>query len=185
MNKRDMNVPISPSTTKAEASFGTSGIEPRPRRNLIILAILLCGCGGKAQQDPTAGLTCDLSDGRRLPVGAIYSDGCNCCLCLANGGNCQAALCRGPADGGQAYWTDTTPCQSDADCAVSMWAGALCIFDQGCSPQQGRCNSNGICPLSEGYARDYCGCDGKTFHVGATPGGEYPNRGYSHLGACP
>jgi len=185
MKDGDSNLAIPPSISKSDATLGSSGIQTRLPYLPVILAILLWGCGGKALQDPTAGLTCDLADGRRLPVGAVYGDGCNCCLCLATGGNCQMALCRGSVDSGQAYWTDTTPCQSDADCAVSMGSGALCIFDQGCSPQQGRCNFNGICPLSEGYARDYCGCDGKTFHVGATPGGECPNRGYSHLGACP
>jgi len=185
MKKRERNVPISPSISRADATFRPSGIGPRLPFLSAILALLLCDCGGKAQQGPTAGLTCDLSDGRRLPVGAIYSDGCNCCLCLATGGNCQAALCSGPPDSGPGYWTDTTPCQSNADCAVSMGRGAVCIFDQGCFPQQGRCNFNGICPLSEGYARDYCGCDGQTFHVDAIPGGDYPNRGYAQLGACP
>lgn len=132
------------------------------------------GCPAKAA------LTCNLSDGRQVPAGAVYNDGCNCCVCLATGRVCEGAGCLIP-DGG----VGDIRCQSDSDCAAALSSAAVCIFDQGCSPGIGTCSHTPICPLFGGpYAQDYCGCDGQTFHVGIAGAKQYPDRPYSHLGGC-
>jgi len=157
-------------------------------KNLFVCVMTLAAsagvtaCGKGAPQQ-----TCDLSDGRKVSAGAVFSDGCNCCLCSTAGvPTCQAAACTISVDGGHAD-RDTTPCQSNADCASSFGAAVICIFDRGCTEPQGHCTGNGTCPLFIGnFASDYCGCDGQTFHVGALNStGQYPDRPYAHLGACP
>jgi len=69
-------------------------------------------------------------------------------------------------------------------------AGAVCVFDPGCSPAQGRCVStpSTVCSAyASDIAHDYCGCgcDGLTFHVGISGAKNYPDRPYAHLGTCP
>jgi hypothetical protein len=152
----------------------------RCRAAVIILglSVLALACGG-IKERPQPGGTCDLSDGRQVPVGAVFSDGCNCCLCLPD----YFGLCQGAGS-----TIDRTPCRNDDDCAVSSQPGAWCVFDQGCSPGQGHCVSTyyDICPLYEGeFATDYCGCDGKTFTLGVAGTPHHPDRPYAHLGKCP
>jgi len=92
------------------------------------------------------------------------------------------AMCTHDADAG--YFQDTTPCQSDDDCSISFFPGALCVFDWGCSSTQGHCVSTPYC-YGTGVI-DYCGCDGHTFQLGANgTGKQYPDRPYAHVGACP
>jgi hypothetical protein len=152
-----------------------------PLRMPVLLGLFLTACSTSPAPDAgPANATCDLADGRRIPVGAVYNDGCNCCVCLATGGACQAVAC---VDGGSFQWG--ARCQSDSDCAAAMFSGAVCMFDQGCSPGQGVCSATMYCPLEVGIAQDYCGCDGQTFHVGIQGAKQYADRPYSHLGACP
>jgi hypothetical protein len=126
---------------------------------------------------------CHLPDGRRIPAGAAYSEGCNCCVCRSTGEPiCQAVACGN--DGG------STPgsCQSDQDC-VAQGLG-VCMFDPGCDSPRGTCAVNGACPLFMVVDMEpfqYCGCDGNTYSIieSSTQPREYPYRPYRHYGACP
>ncbi len=145
---------------------------------------IACQNGGAATcNSPAAGPTCDLPDGRTIEDGAVYADGCDCCQC---GSGCQGAACMRPnGDGGYVDSTTTAPCHSDADCRAAMAPStvAVCAFDPGCGQPQGHCMGSPLC-LFSGLQQSYCGCDGQTFSVGGSNKG-YPDRPYSHLGACP
>ena len=152
---------------------------------LLGLGMLAWGCGGIKQRP--AYQTCNLADGRQVPVGAIFSDGCGCCVCLVDGPQCFGVGCVRHGDGGVGLGVDEIPCRSDGDCTAAGYSGMWCVFDQGCSPGQGLCTAGwyGDCPGGEGKAADYCGCDGQT--LGNVDGSFalYPNRPYAHLGTCP
>ena len=137
----------------------------------------------------TTPATCGLHDGRRFPVGSVFSDGCGCCICDASGGNCYGGnFCTRFVDGGIESFMSLPPCQSDDGCTLMIGAGAVCVFDPGCSSGQGRCVSNPLATCSAytgDIAHDYCGCDGLTFQVGVAGAKTFPDRPYAHLGACP
>ena len=141
----------------------------------------LGGTGGdsKSPTGEDAGNVCVVSEGRVVPAGAMFGNGCSCCRCIGhNSASCYGIGCVLPAADGGTMPFDMTPCQSNADCvAIHL---AVCVFEQGCSQVQGHCSVNGACPYE---ALDYCGCDGQTFHVDSTH--QYADRPYSHLGACP
>jgi hypothetical protein len=126
---------------------------------------------------------CQLADGRRIPAGAAYSEGCNCCVCRSTGQPiCQAGACGN--DGGSPRGS----CQSDQDC-VAQGLG-VCMFDPGCDSARGTCAMNGACPLfmvTDMAPFQYCGCDGNTYSIieSSTQPREYPYRPYRHYGACP
>jgi hypothetical protein len=87
-----------------------------------------------------------------------------------------------------ARYMSLPPCQSDDDCSMMIGTGAVCVFDPGCSPGQGRCVSTPltVCSTYTGdIAHYYCGCDGQTFNVGVPGSKNFPDRPYAHLGACP
>jgi hypothetical protein len=71
---------------------------------------------------------------------------------------------------------------------MMIGAGAVCVFDGGCSPGQGRCVKHplAVCSTYTGeIAHDYCGCDGQSFQVGVPGAKNFPDRPYAHLGTCP
>lgn len=138
---------------------------------------------------PDAAIGCGLHDGRRFPVGSVFSDGCGCCNCASDGAVCYGGnVCTRPVDGGYQSLMSLPPCRSDSDCAAMIGAEAVCVFDPGCSPGQGRCvgsPSTTCSTYTADIAHDYCGCDGMTFHVGVSGAKSYPDRPYTHLGPCP
>jgi hypothetical protein len=156
---------------------------------VIVLGVVsgLLACGDGKAPTPSAG-TCDLADGRKVPVGAMYADGCNCCMCLPERGVCQGAACRDPVDGGTPgiYWTNPMHCRGDADCATAIYPRAWCVFDQGCSPGEGHCVNTyyDVCIGGEGTSYDYCGCDGQTFTLGKAGVPAHPDRPYAYVGKC-
>jgi len=109
-----------------------------------------------------------------IPAGAVFSDsyGCSCSLCVGNGIGESLGI-------GCSSFNPALPCQSQADCTAGV-----CIFEPGCSPGGGHCVAHPACSYLAGFAaHDYCGCDGQTFLVDVNR--SYPDRPYSHLGACP
>ena len=153
--------------------------------------LLSWGCGGMKESPPDSGRPCGLHDGRRFPVGAVFSDGCGCCNCGVSGAVCYGGnVCTRFVDGGFLSVMSMPPCQSDDGCSETHGAGAVCVFDQGCSPGQGRCANNPSVTCSTStytsdIAHEYCGCDGQTFYVGVSGAKDYPDRPFAHLGACP
>jgi len=156
---------------------------------VLSLGVLSWGCGGAKERVPDSGTSCGLHDGRTFPVGAVFSDGCGCCICTATGANCYGGnVCTRFVDGGLESYMSLPPCQSDDDCSMMIGTGAVCVFDPGCSPGQGRCVSTPltVCSTYTGdIAHYYCGCDGQTFNVGVPGSKNFPDRPYAHLGACP
>jgi hypothetical protein len=127
-----------------------------------LVTLLLSACQGASPR------TCDQPDGRRIEVGAAFALGCNCCLCRPDGTViCSGAGCADAGEGGL--------CQSDSDCP----RGEVCAFNPGCDKSVGYCFGTHFCPGNG--LQPYCGCDGKTFTVGAS---DWPAHPYRHLGAC-
>jgi len=146
-----------------------------------------------AEAGPTdAATSCGIYlDDRVFDVGAVFSDGCGCCICSGAGGICYGGnSCTRLVDGGWESFMSLPPCHSDDDCSTRIGAGAVCVFDQGCLPGQGRCanrpsTSCSTSTYTDEIAHEYCGCDGNTFQVGVAGAKDYPDRPYAHLGACP
>jgi hypothetical protein len=68
---------------------------------LLSLTLLSWGCSDVKERPLDSGTSCGLHDGRHFPVGAVFSDGCGCCICTASGGNCYGGnVCTGFVDGG-------------------------------------------------------------------------------------
>ena len=129
---------------------------------------------GRDASYPTLSPDADATGCGKIPAGAVFSDsyGCACALCGRNGIATFLGI-------GCSSLKPALPCQSQADCS----SGA-CIFEPGCSPGGGHCVANPSCSFLTGFtAQDYCGCDGQTFLVDVNHA--YPDRPYSHLGACP
>jgi hypothetical protein len=138
---------------------------------------------GKPGDGGAGGATlCNLADGRRIPAGAAFTDGCNCCVCTSSGEvACQGAGCN---DAG----FDPRVCTSDQDCVAQ--GRFLCVFDPGCESPHGLCmGSGGVCPLylvSDLAPFEYCGCDGATYAISSSTSQprQYPTKPYRHYGAC-
>ena len=132
---------------------------------------------------PATATTCALPDGRRIPAGASYANGCNCCVCTPDGQPaCQGAACSVPGGDGGALDHYPLTCQSDADCL-----SGVCAFNPGCNSPSGTCMGGRVCPLFVLGATpvdqiQYCGCDGTTFSLELLR--QYPYRPYRHVGAC-
>lgn len=156
---------------------------------VLSLSVFLWACGGIKDTLPDSGASCSTQDRRRFPVGAVFSDGCGCCTCASSGWSCYGGnVCTRFVDGGIQSLMSIPACQSDDDCSKMIDLGAVCVFDQGCIPGQGRCvrNPSSVCAAyASDIAHDYCGCDGQTFHVGASGAKNYPDHPYAHLGPCP
>jgi hypothetical protein len=156
---------------------------------MVSLGLLSSACDGGKEPLRDAGTFCGTHDGRTFPVGAVFSDGCGCCTCNSLGWSCYGGnQCTRLIDGGIQSLMSIPPCQSDDDCSKMVGAGAVCVFDPGCSPGQGRCVSNpsSVCAAyASDIAHDYCGCDGQTFHVGVSGAKNYPDRTYAQIGPCP
>jgi hypothetical protein len=118
----------------------------------------------------------------------VFSDGCGCCTCAADGAICYGGnTCSYSVDGGLQSLASIPPCRTDDDCSSAVNAEAFCVFDQGCTPGQGRCvlvTSNSCSTFTSEIAQEYCGCDGKSFLVGVSGAKNYPDRPYTYLGSC-
>ena len=141
---------------------------------------------GSSVPPDVASVYCNLDDGRRIPAGAAFSDGCNCCVCTSS----AQSACQGAACVGDAAYSLPGSCQSDQDCLAQ--GDSTCVFDPGCDSPRGTClRGAGVCPLFAvsdlGAApSQYCGCDGVTYALtgSVTFPREYPYRPYRHVGAC-
>jgi hypothetical protein len=155
---------------------------------LLSLGSLSCASDGTKEPAPDSGRICGLHDGRSFSVGAVFSDGCGCCNCSADGAVCYGGnTCVQFVDGGFQSLMSIPPCQSDENCSNAVGSEAFCVFDQGCSPGQGRCvlaTSNACATFTSEIAHDYCGCDGQSFRVGVSGAKNYPDRPYAYVGAC-
>jgi hypothetical protein len=101
---------------------------------------------------------------RRLPVGAIFADGCNMCECMPYGATCTSKGCVSEGHLIGCWGVAVRPCAP----------GAACVYDPGCeSPHS---YPGGYIARLE---RPHCGCDGVTFWAVA------PEKPYRHVGACP
>ena len=94
-------------------------------------------------------------DGRRIPLGAVFGDGCSTCECRPSGARCTQ---------GWNPWGHTR-CNA---------ASLSSIFDPGC--ENPRSYTGGGNVFAE---RPYCGCDGITFVAPS------PAKPYRHPGPCP
>jgi hypothetical protein len=111
---------------------------------------------------------CVLLNGGRCALGATCpaGDGCNVCLCTAQGTMCTTRGCM-PPDAGP------SGCRSRADCPSS----------QDCHFAAPGCGVMGTCASPRDCARveSYCGCDGTTFQD--CPGGA--TQPFRAPGECP
>lgn len=94
---------------------------------------------------------------RRLPVGAVFGEGCYACECLRYGGaRCRTGRLCELDNGATCDPTNTT-----------------CVFDPGCDAP--RAYHALFVPFEP---RPYCGCDGVTFVEAA------PSKPYRYVGVC-
>jgi len=115
---------------------------------------------------------CDCPTGR-CAVGERWTapDGCNTCVCSAEGmGACTQLGCV-PPDAGPVQ----RECGSNRDCA----ADEVCEYAQGCDTTRGRCVSNACQSLP--VAPQYCGCEDATLQQTSAC---LPDRPWRSMGPC-
>lgn len=138
-------------------------------------------------------------NGRTIPAGMVFSDGCNQCYCEAAGfgrgctgdvceATCTAALCACGTDGGPVEaGACMVQCTAQGQCGQGAGGTNPCLFDPGCEPAVGYCvhtqpgcgyaeTPNVPSTATEGVI---CGCDGVTY------AGPCPKVPYRHVGPCP